>query len=779
MPEFLLILSFLSCSGLAFTGLYLLIRWDERYKAQKQAERERPAREERQRIKEVEIIKFYDRERTPQSARYEIEAFYEELETRYIYHRPSMWRYPDLTKLEIQERIAFLEKKAKEPPVEERKQPELTPESKPELPPGVVLGTKSILIFSTNPIKRIIEPAVLPDAVRDRDLYIVGKKRTGKSTLLLNLANYDILSGSGVAVIDPHGDLVESLLDYIPRERVQDTIYFDAADKEHPIPLSVFNASNEDEIARLADDLIVIFKRLSESWGDRMENILRYTFHTLLRVEGTTFLNIQHILQDESYREQILSRIQSQPILSFWRQQFPQLPKDAVQPILSRMSRFILSPVLSAILGSSRSALNFNEVIEHKKIFLANISDGKIGEETSKLLGSLLVSQIQLAIMRRANIPKEQRELYFLYVDEFQNFTSSAFDKILSEAGKYKLSLTIAHQYISQLDDRIRRAILGNVGSMVMFALGLEDARHLRGELGEFEPEDLARLNPNNHEALYRPATGAKDTALFNSRPPAPRLFQSFADAVKHHTQITYSRLSDQKTEKVSTIAPLTKLERPHRSAIAPASSKEFTTNQDKILYYLNQAQYLSTQQIITLCYSHITESARATTASRDLRALVAGKKIKEQTYGRGKIYYIGKTCNPTDHNLGIRDLFLKIIASGFEIAEVNFFPVQTTITPDLFVSFFAHDGTLIKSFWEYDTGTEGVGEIVKKVKRYVALCADHLITIVVTTPERLAQLRKAIKEPFVTFAVMSELSTLNDFVFQSAESQQPFSFFL
>lgn len=657
-------------------------------------------------------------------------------------------------------------------------------------PPNLFTGS-GVQIGSSTARSGATVAVSIPERVRDRHLYLVGKTRTGKSTLLLNIAVQDIRAGRGVAVIDPHGDLVEELLHYIPQERIEDTIYFDATDREHPIPLGILNAQNEEEIGLLADDLLIAFRRLSDSWGERVESILRYTFHTLLRIPGATFLDIQDILQSQSERDRILSHIGPGPITDFWQHQYPQYPRDAGAPILSRMSKFVLSPVLSALLSQSDSRLNFYEVIQNKKIFLANISQGSIGEDTAKLLGSLLVSQIQLAIMRRARLPKETREPYYLFVDEFQNFASSAFDKILSEAGKYKLSLTLAHQYISQLDDKTRNAILGNVGTIIMFQSNAQDAHALRSELGAFLPDDLANLDSQSaHEALCRPATRSSDTFKMFTQPPLPAPSVSHRTAIVEHTRETYgsdphstaknvSHAIENRHHEVSTSGEKPRAKRPVRDAIALAVAKEFTTNQDKALFYINQAGYLSTRQIIHLCYSHLAESARATVASRDLRGLAAEKRLKAQPFGKEKIYYTSRTCNPTTHNVAIRDLFVKIIRSGFELAEVNFFPDLKTLTPDLSIAFLGRDGSLIKTFWEYDTGTEGVGEMIKKVRRYEAYSADSLITFVVTTAERLAQLRRAISEAFITYATMGDFETLNQAVFQSSENETPFSFFL
>lgn len=408
----------------------------------------------------------------------------------------------------------------------------------------------------------------LPECVRDRHVYLVGKTRSGKSTLLMNIARQDILRGAGVAVIDPHGDLAEDLLQHIPEERAQDTIYFDASDKQHPIALNVLNAQSEEEIGLLADDLMVTFRRLSDSWGERMETILRYTFHTLLRAPGSTFIDIQHILQNGQFRERIVRQADFPTLTDFWYDQFPQLPKDATQPVLNRMSKFVLSPTLHAMLSQARGRLDFSDVIQNGKVLLVNLASGRIGEDNAKLLGSLIVSQLQLAVMRRAGLPRSQRRPFYLFVDEFQHFTTSAFEKILSEAGKYKLSLTLAHQYISQLSESLRYAILGNVGTLVMFPLGQHDANALRSELGQFEPNDLANLSAQAHEALCRPATQSRDTFKFTTLAPPPAPEESFAAFVIERTRKQYASAPPARSSQL----PQKEAPIPHTLQPAPAS---------------------------------------------------------------------------------------------------------------------------------------------------------------------------------------------------------------
>jgi hypothetical protein len=650
-----------------------------------------------------------------------------------------------------------------------------TASMKARLPPD--LYTQAGIRIGASEARGQSKPVCIPDTVRDRHTYVVGKSGTGKSTPLYNCICQDIAEGSGVAVIDPHGDLVLDVLNFIPESRIEDTIYFNTADKEFPIGLNIVNAQTEEEIGLLADDLLVTFKRLSETWGERLDTILRYTFHTLLRLEDATLLDIARLLQDERFRAKALKQITSPLIHEFWENQYDKYPRDAAQPVLNRLAKFALSPILSGILGQADASLSFFDVIQNKKILLVNLSKGLIGEDSAQLLGSLIVSQLQMSIMRRAALPKEARDPYYLYVDEFQNFTTSAFEKILSEARKYKLCLTLAHQYISQLDEKTKNAILANVGTIIMFQSYPQDAAALRPELGQYEPSDVTNLDTSSHEALCKPATQSKDTFKFQTAPPV-KSAQSFVREIIEYTRENYATQArsepqgktNTKQEAGSTSPPPPdEASRPAPRQPAKALPKEFATTGDKILHYVKLAEYLSTPQIHSLCYSHVAEGSRASNASRDLKNLIEAKRIKFQNFGKGKIYYSGRTINPTTHNLAIRDLFVKIVASDFELAEVNFFPLLPALTPDLSVSFAAEDGSLIKTFWEYDTGTEGVAELAKKVARYEPLSDEHLIAFVFNTRERLERVCKTITAPFITVAVLDQFQTLIDEAFSFA----------
>jgi hypothetical protein len=296
----------------------------------------------------------------------------------------------------------------------------------------------------------------------------------GKSTLLENMLYSDILSGRGVGLIDPHGDLAETILANIPKSRTNDIILFDPSDYDFPIGFNMLDNPPRPELRPIvASGLVSIFKKMfAESWGPRLEYILRNTILTLLLVpEITTLISIPLILTHESYRRRTLSKIDDPILLQFWKQEFekmsPSMMSEAVNPILNKVGQFLSSPILRNILGQPKNPFSLRWVMDNEKIFIVNLSKGKIGEDASALLGAMMVTKFQIEAMTRADTPEEERKDFGLYVDEFQNFATDSFATILSEARKYKLSLTMANQYIAQMPETVQGAVFGNVGTLV------------------------------------------------------------------------------------------------------------------------------------------------------------------------------------------------------------------------------------------------------------------------------------------------------------------------
>lgn len=329
---------------------------------------------------------------------------------------------------------------------------------------------------------------------RRRHTYIVGKTGMGKSTLLTNMVLQDIHNGHGVCFIDPHGDAVEYILDRIPPERHEDVIYFNPADIEAPIGFNILEAQNEEEVFLLASGMMAVFKRIwSGMWSSRMEYILNNTLLALLEQPGNTLLDVVRMLTDNEYKDEIVAAVEDPMVKNFWLKEFAafndKYRTEAIAPILNKIGQFFSTDLVRDILGQSKSTINIREIMDGKKIFLVNLSKGRLGEDNSSLLGSLLVTKIQLAAMSRVDIPEEERSDFYLYVDEFQNFISDTFATILSEARKYRLNLVIAHQYISQLVEsdnyKVKNAIFGNVGTIISFRVGAVDGEELEKE---FEP---------------------------------------------------------------------------------------------------------------------------------------------------------------------------------------------------------------------------------------------------------------------------------------------------
>jgi len=335
---------------------------------------------------------------------------------------------------------------------------------------------------------------------RRRHMYLIGKTGMGKSTVLENMIIQDIQNGNGVAVVDPHGDLVEKVVHFVPTERINDVIYFNPSDLDFPIAFNVFERVDRAHQHLIASGLIGIFKKLwADSWGPRLEYVLRNAILALLEYPDSTLLGVMRILTDKNYRKKVLQQVTDPVVRSFWIDEYSKYPdkfqSEAIAPIQNKVGQFLSSPVIRNIVGQVKSSFSMREAMDDKKVILFNLAKGRIGEDNSALLGAMLITKIQMAAMSRVDIPEKERKDFYLYVDEFQNFATESFANILSEARKYRLNLIIAHQYIEQLDDLVRAAVFGNVGTLMCFRVGAADAEEL---VKEFEPyfieEDLVNL---------------------------------------------------------------------------------------------------------------------------------------------------------------------------------------------------------------------------------------------------------------------------------------------
>jgi hypothetical protein len=335
---------------------------------------------------------------------------------------------------------------------------------------------------------------------RRRHAYFIGKTGMGKTTVLENMMIQDVQKGHGLAVIDPHGDFVEKILDFIPPWRVNDVVYINPADVDFPVAFNVLEAINPTHRILVASGLISVFKKMwIDSWGPRLEYILRICILSLLEYPGSTLLGIPRLLVDETYRRKVVDKVEDPIVKSFWVEEFGQYANqfrtEAIAPIQNKIGQFLSSSLIRNIVGQPKSSFDLRDIMDNRKILLLNLAKGRIGEDNAGLLGGMMITKLQLAAMSRVDIPETERKDFFLYVDEFQNFATESFANILSEARKYRLNLTIAHQYIEQLDEAVSAAVFGNVGTIVCFRVGAADAEFLAKEFAPiFDETDLVNL---------------------------------------------------------------------------------------------------------------------------------------------------------------------------------------------------------------------------------------------------------------------------------------------
>lgn len=340
---------------------------------------------------------------------------------------------------------------------------------------------------------------------RRQHVYVIGKTGSGKTTLMENMVVADILAGRGVGVIDPHGEFAERILKFVPPERAEDVVYFNPSDVEFPIGFNPLEQVGEEYHHLVASGLMGVFKKIwIDAWSARMEYILNNALLSLLEYPGSTMLGVTRILTDKVYRSEVVEHLTDPVIKNFWINEFSRYNQryetEATAAILNKVGQFIANPVIRRIVGQPHSTIDLRKIMDGRKIFIANLSKGRVGEDNSELLGAMLVTKMQLAAMSRVDIPEEERQDFYLYIDEFQNFSTESFANILSEARKYRLNLTLAHQYIAQLvhdqNTKVRDAVFGNVGTIIAFRIGADDARFLEREFTPtFTESDLVNLS--------------------------------------------------------------------------------------------------------------------------------------------------------------------------------------------------------------------------------------------------------------------------------------------
>lgn len=464
------------------------------------------------------------------------------------------------------------------------------------LPPHLLEAEGALL--GLHPYRSQQQKLVWPDDFRNRHAYLLGATRMGKSTLLLNLISQDLAAGRGLCLIDPHGDLAKDVLALVPPERVNDTLYLDFADREHPPAIGLLQAGDEWEARLLCSDLLSILRRLfASSWGDRLEHILRHVLLTLLADQehshtrtAHTLRDIRPLLSDKAYRHRVLESVHDLDLQAFWRSEFPSYGPATFSPIYNKLGLLLSSPIVRNIVAQSESKLHLSRVMGGNKILLVNLNQSLVGEDNAHFLGALLVSKLQIAAMQSLRKERQSRVPFTLYVDEFQNFVVSSFEKILSEAGKAGLSLVMANQFIEQLPQGLQSAIWGNVGTLVSFRVSGEGGRLLEKELaGKFKQSDMVSLNRG--EAVARIGQ-ARDSFFIRTLPP-PSSARADSDFVSMIVERTREQCCRPRAEVEAELAAKMAMSTPTEDA--PVESQPTKGPQSEEVE--NQSQKSDTQQ--------------------------------------------------------------------------------------------------------------------------------------------------------------------------------------
>jgi hypothetical protein len=427
-----------------------------------------------------------------------------------------------------------------------------TTSSKGEPPENLPLaeGESGLTVFAeTNFRDHVASFGIKPDD-RRRHVYAIGKTGMGKTNMLENMVISDMQSGRGLAVVDPHGDFIETVLSHIPENRVDDVIVFNPADREYPIAFNILEKVHRDAKPLVASGVVGVFEKIyGHSWGPRLEHILRNTILALLDYPDSTLLDVPRILADKKFREGVIPHIEDLVVREFWTNEFANYTDrqrvEAIAPIQNKVGQFLSSTTIRNIVGQKRTAVNLREAMDSGKILLIKLSKGELGEDASALLGAMLITKIQLAAMSRADIPESERRDFYLYVDEFQNFATQSFATILSEARKYGLNLAMANQYVAQMPEEVRDAVFGNVGTIISFRVGANDATWLVKELEPvFTETDIVNLD-KFHIYLKLSVDGVTNAAFSAQTLPLPRQTTAFRDRAIAQSQKAYAVARD------------------------------------------------------------------------------------------------------------------------------------------------------------------------------------------------------------------------------------------
>ena len=410
---------------------------------------------------------------------------------------------------------------------------------------GVLLGN--------NEYRGVVTPVHITESDRRRHTYVLGQTGTGKTTMFLQMIIQDIQAGRGVGVVDPHGDLIADILNHIPQERMQDVVLFDPRDKDRPLGFNILESLNQEQRDLVVNEVVQILQKLAarmnpESIGPMFEHYLRNALLALVEDSEATLLDVPRMFVDDAFRSKILARVTNPVVLQFWNQEFAQsqrgqMSADMLSYIISKLGRFISNDTVRNIIGQAKSSFDVREIMDQKKILLCNLSKGELGDMNSDLLGFVLVSKIQIAALSRSNVPEEERNDFYLYLDEFQNFTTDSIATILSEARKYRLNLHLAHQFIKQLDEPIRDAVFGNVGTIICYRIGVEDAEFMEKQ---FEPvfAQYDLVNLRRFTAVVRLLVHGTPERPCSIAVPMPQVFgdAALADRIRAYCRDTYGR---------------------------------------------------------------------------------------------------------------------------------------------------------------------------------------------------------------------------------------------
>jgi len=398
---------------------------------------------------------------------------------------------------------------------------------------------------------------------RTRHMYVIGKTGMGKTTLLQNMAVQDIQHGNGMAFIDPHGEVADDLLDYIPKNRVEDVMYFAPFDLDHPISFNVMEDVGADKRHLVADGLLSAFKKIwVDMWSGRMEYLLNNALLALLEYPDATILGVNRMFADKEYRKRVVTNVTDVSVKSFWRDEFAEyderFQRQAASAIQNKVGQFVSNPQVRNIVGQTESSFDVRSMMDNEKIMLINLSKGQVGEDNARLIGSMLITKMYLAAMSRADTGTDGGDLsdlpqFYFYVDEFQSFANESFAGILSEARKYKLSLIIAHQYIEQMTEDVRNAVFGNVGTMITFRVGAFDAEVLEKEFQPvFDAEDLVNLGfAQIYLKLMLNGVSSKPFSA-KTLPPIEPDHESHRDEIRKLSREKYGRPRDAVEEEIN-----------------------------------------------------------------------------------------------------------------------------------------------------------------------------------------------------------------------------------